>query len=76
MKAPWHFGMRYAGQTLSWLPTDTEENFQQLMQHPEYREYFHSKGWLEQDAINYRINRDGFRSEEFDTVATGMVSLG
>lgn len=73
--APWHFGINYAGQTLDWLPTDTEEHFQQLVQNPEFHEYFRSKGWLEPGAITYRINSDGFRSEEFDTTDS-MVSLG
>jgi hypothetical protein len=75
---PWHFGMmsKYRHQTLKWLPTDTEESFQQLVQNEEYREYFRSKGWLEPDAITYRINSEGFRSEEFDTQASSMISLG
>jgi len=75
IKAPWHFGMKHAGQTVSWLPTDTEENFRQLDQNPEFHEYFRSKGWLEPGAITYRINSNGFRSEEFDTSAS-IVSLG
>ena len=74
--APWHFGMKYAGKTLYWLPTDTEESFQRLVQNSEYREYFCSKGWLEPEAITYCINRDGFRSEEFDTYVDSMISLG
>jgi len=76
MKAPWHFGMKYADQIVSWLPTDTEENFQRLNQNPEYHEYYRSKGWLEPDAITYQINSNGFRSEEFDTSAHSIVSLG
>jgi hypothetical protein len=76
--APWHFGMisKYCSQTLKWLPTDTEESFQRLVQHEEYREYFRNKGWLEPDAITYRINSNGFRSEEFDPQADSMISLG
>jgi hypothetical protein len=76
MKAPWHFGMKYADQIVSWLPTDTEENFQRLNQNPEYHEYYRSKGWLEPDAITYQINSNGFRSKEFDPVAASIVSLG
>lgn len=73
---PWHFGLRYANQVLHWLPTDTEENFQRLVQNSEQRKYFCSKGWLETDAITYRINSHGFRSEEFDPQADSVVSLG
>ena len=75
---PWHFGMmsKYRHQTLKWLPTDTEESFQQLVQNEEYCEYFRNKGWLEPDAITYRINSAGFRSEEFDPQANSVISLG
>ena len=38
-KTLWHFGKKSAGQTLKWLPTDTEESFQQLVQNEEYQEY-------------------------------------
>lgn len=75
-KAPWHFGMKYARQTTSWLPTDTEENFQRLVQNPEYQEYYRRKGWLDSDAITYSVNSNGFRSEEFDPAASSLVSLG
>ena len=75
---PWHFGMmsKYCNQTVKWLPTDTEENFQQNLNNKECQEYFQSKGWLEPDAITYRINSNGFRSQEFDPQASSMVSLG
>ena len=72
----WHFGTKSAGQTLKWMPTDSEENFQRLVQVEEYREYFCSKGWLEPDAITYRINSEGFRSEEFDPAADNLVEVG
>jgi len=75
-RTPWHGGITLAGQTLKWLPTDTEESFQRLVQNDEYREYFRSKGWLDPDAITYRINNAGFRSEEFDPQAPSVVSLG
>jgi hypothetical protein len=72
----WHFGLKNAGQSLNWLPDDTEKIFQQNLQNKECQEYFHSKGWLEPDAITYRINSEGFRSEEFDPQAASVVSLG
>jgi hypothetical protein len=75
-KTLWHFGTKRAGETLKWMPTDTEESFQRLIQNEEYREYFCSKGWLDPDAITYRINSSGFRSEEFDPRADSLVSLG
>ena len=74
--APWHFGFGHKGRTYEWLPTDTEENFQRLMQESEHQEYFGSKGWDQPGAITYKINSHGFRSEEFDPTASSLVSLG
>ena len=54
---PWHFGTGYANSMQDWLPTDTKENFQLLMQDPAHQKYFHSKGWDQPGAIAYKINQ-------------------
>lgn len=63
---PLHFGTGHAGQTYDWLPSDTEEVFQKLMQDPDYRQYAESQNWHRPGAISYRINSEGFRGAEFD----------
>lgn len=73
---PWHFGMKYAGQTMEWLPTDTEESYRKLIQEPQHLEYFCQHGWDRPGAITYKINSQGFRSEEFDSSAPSVVTLG
>lgn len=73
---PWFDGMNYAGHTYEWLPSDTEENFQQLVQNPEHRQYFCNNGWAQPGTITYKINSHGFRSEEFDPAAASLISLG
>ena len=73
--APWHFGIRYAGQTLDWLPTDTKESYERMIQDPVHREYFAKKGWDQPGAITYRINSNGFRSKEFES-SNCLVALG
>lgn len=75
LTAPWHFGMRYASQTLEWLPTDTEDSYNRMMQDPVHREYFAQKGWDRPGAIIYRINSNGFRSKEFELVDC-VLTLG
>jgi hypothetical protein len=75
-KAPWHFGMKYAGQTTEWLPTDTEENYQKLLQDPKHQEHFRQHGWDRPGAITYKINSNGFRAEEFDPNVASIVTLG
>jgi len=74
--APWHFGTSAAGQTFDWMPTDTKENFQTLIQDPKHLEYFKQKGWDDPSAIQYRINRQGFRCEELDPAKPSLLALG
>lgn len=73
---PDHYGTRYAGQTLYWLPTDTEENYQKHCQRPEYVEYIKHKGWDQAGAITYRINSLGYRGDEIDSTQPCLVALG
>jgi hypothetical protein len=73
---PPHFGKSYAGQTLHWLPTDTEENYHKHCQRLEYREYVKNKGWDQQCAITYRINSLGYRGDEFDFENPCLLTLG
>jgi hypothetical protein len=73
---PFHNGIYYAGHTLEWLPTDTEESFKKLIQDPKHREYFAKQGWLEPGVISYRINSEGFRCNEFDSSKPCMIALG
>jgi hypothetical protein len=73
---PFHNGIYHAGQTLEWLPTDTRENFEKLLQDLEHRAYFAEQGWLEPGAITYKINSEGFRCDEFDYTEPCMIALG
>jgi hypothetical protein len=72
---PLHFGQLLANRTLDWLPTDTKENYEKLIQDPANREYFARQGWDQPGAITYNINSHGFRSDEFDG-GPYMVALG
>lgn len=74
--APWHFGTYHANTSQEWLPTDTKESFDRLMQDPGHREYFARLGWDQPGAITYNINSEGFRCDEFDYETPCMVALG
>lgn len=65
-----------AGQTLDWMPTDTKERFEDLMNYPPHREYFQAKGWDQPGAITYKINKYGFRCKEFELGSKSIVALG
>lgn len=72
---PAHFGQHMANQEFDWLPTDTKENYEKLIQDPEHRAYFAEMGWDQPGAITYRFNSYGFRADEFDG-GPYMVALG
>lgn len=75
MHKPWHAGKSLASQTLEWLPTDTKETFDRLMQEPQHQQYFAAKGWDQPGAITYQLNSEGFRCAEFDDQPC-IVALG
>jgi hypothetical protein len=72
---PSHFGQYLANQELEWLPTDTKENYEKLIQDPGHQEYFANLGWDKPGAITYKFNSYGFRADEFDHEPC-MVALG
>lgn len=65
-KPPEHFGKHYANRTEDWLPSDTKENYQELIKNPKHREYFAKLGWDQPGAITYKFNSYGFRADEFN----------
>ncbi len=73
---PWHPGVPSAGHTLEWMPTDTKERFEDLINRSPHREYFQSKGWDQPGAITYKINQYGFRCREFELGSKSLVALG
>jgi hypothetical protein len=72
---PVHFGQYLANKTLEWLPTDTKENYEKLIQDPGHRAYFAKLGWDQPGAITYKLNSYGYRADEFDDEPC-MVALG
>lgn len=72
---PPHFGQPLANQQLEWLPTDTRENYNKLMQDSAHQQYFAEMGWDQPGAITYKFNSHGFRADEFDG-APCLVALG
>lgn len=72
---PSHFGRQYANQEIEWLPTDTKENYEKLIQDPDHLQYFSELGWDKPGAITYKFNSHGFRADEFDG-GSYMVALG
>jgi hypothetical protein len=72
---PYHPGIHIADQCLDWMPTDTKEHFDNLMQNSAHREYFQNMSWDKPGAITYNLNSEGFRCDEFDDLPC-VVALG
>lgn len=75
IKQPWHFGQSVAGQTLDWLPSDEKKFFDENSKDTKFVEYIKQQGWDQPGAITYKINRHGFRCDEFDNVPN-IIALG
>lgn len=65
-KPPRHYGQDSANQQLDWMPTDTKEHYEKLIQDPVHKQYFSELGWDQPGAITYKLNSQGFRCDEFD----------
>jgi len=63
---------KYAGQTLNWLPTDTEELYEYNLKN-RYND-LKSNGWID-NLVTYKFNSDGFRCREF-TQDPSILFLG
>lgn len=73
---PWHFGVQYANTDNNWLPSDTEELYNQQIQDPVRKNYFEMQGWVDSGSITYKINSYGFRCDEFNSNDPCIVVLG
>jgi len=62
-----------AGKQLKWLPSDTEELYQENL--VKQRALLEKHNWLSTE-IDYKFNSDGFRSREFPINGGGVMFLG
>jgi len=60
-----HVQMNLAGKTVYWLPSDTKELWQKNMQDPDKKHYLDEMNWNTENSIQYKFNKQGFRTEEF-----------
>ena len=65
----WYKIYGYAGKTVAWCPSDSEQLFDQNMANAKTRAKLEEFGWT-RDNVSYTFNKEGFRADEF----TGGVS--
>lgn len=65
----------FAGQTLKWLSSDGEETYNGNLKRKQTKKLLEQLGWIDSD-ITYKINRHGFRSDEFRVEDNGIMFLG
>jgi len=73
---PWHAGIYHQNKTLYWMPSDTQEIFEESLKDPAKHKYLEQQGWLDRLAIQYKINSNGFRCDEFESDSDCLVALG
>jgi hypothetical protein len=72
----WYKIYGYAGKTVKWCPSDSEDRFNANMANPDYRAQLEGFGWT-RDNVSYTFNEDGFRADEFtDGVNDSVLFLG
>jgi hypothetical protein len=74
MNHPLHDGSQHAGQTLRWLPPDTQERYEDNLRDAKTRSMLESFGWIDSD-ITYSFNSHGFREQEF-AIGDCWMALG
>jgi hypothetical protein len=66
-KVPVHAGIKEAGNVAYWDGSDSIEAFKENIQDKKKLFYLYDKKWNEENAIEYRLNSYGFRTDEFGT---------
>jgi hypothetical protein len=71
-----HPGGHLRAEVLDWYPSDSRDRYLENIRDPEVYQYFQDQGWLYPGTIQYRINSEGFRGDEFDPDVPNLVALG
>jgi hypothetical protein len=65
-----------AGKTLNWVPCDDERSFLNNMQDPQKEKYIKSMGWETAGCFTYKMNSQGFRTDELEYNPESFIALG
>jgi hypothetical protein len=73
-KTPYHQWQNFAGTSVGWFATDTQQLYEKNLKNPEKKQLLSDRGWINQTIV-YQFNEHGFRSDNFDC-GPGFVALG
>jgi hypothetical protein len=77
---PAHVQQQYAGKTLNWCSSDSEEAYNKHLKDKHKKNLLALNGWLEEHQrtanIKYVFNSEGFRSRNIDTNNPGFAVFG
>ena len=71
----WATRIDFCNQSLSWMPTDSEESFDRNMKNKKWKKILTNKGYTK-TSISYDYNKYGFRCPEFNDVGNNIISIG
>jgi len=72
---PRHFNRHFASTTQFWTGSDSQERFDANCRIEKHYEKLKELGWLDDRALTYQYNSEGFRDSEFDQQPAG-IALG
>ena len=64
---PAHFNTRVRGQIVYFSGSDQKDLWESNLKNPDTHKFFKENGWLDEHAIPYAFNTQGFRCEEFNS---------
>lgn len=77
---PSHVQQQYAGKTLNWCSSDSEERFTANLNSLDTLRLLGSNGWIDSDhprtKLTYEFNSQGFRSREINVDTRGIAVFG
>lgn len=72
---PSHVQQEYAGKTLLWCSSDSEQDYFENLKNNQRHELLLHNGWIDR-KIEYQFNAQGFRSREIDLTRPGFAVFG
>ena len=72
---PRHFNRHFASTTQFWTGSDSQERFDANCRIEKHYKKLKELGWLDDRALTYQYNSEGFRDSEFDQQPAG-IALG
>jgi len=73
---PFTHQQAFSNNTYFWVPPDTKEYFLKNLTDKHRKEYLEKHNWIDEYAISYNFNSQGYRTHELGSLSKNFVALG